>query len=380
MNWASRLSCAVLGVMIVASPVRADPAFTVVADGLQSPRGLAFGPGGRLYVAQAGAGGDSGRITEIRLPWSPAPLVRDLLTGLPSRDDGMGGFLGVAGLSAAGNGTLYAVVGIVYPPVAPVEGHLLKINAAGQVLDVADVAAIDFAWFDDHPELANPDDHPDANPYGVLVRGSEIYVVDAATNTLTAVRKNGRMEVVAYFPDNALRDATPTCIAQGPDGALYIGTLALEDSLASGPSAIVYRVDPAATNPDDLATVLDVATPWATGLNPINGCAFGPDGSLYVTELVTGPGFSGGDVVRIPFATPDVHVSLTGATLAFPGGVAIGPDGGVYVANGSAFVPGQIVRLTASAGEGKGWRGPQDDTPFDIPGPRPMPRFGGAAP
>src|SRR5262249_10987387 len=47
--------------------------FTVVADGLESPRGLAFGPGGRLYVAQAGEGGGSatGKITEIRYPWQP---------------------------------------------------------------------------------------------------------------------------------------------------------------------------------------------------------------------------------------------------------------------------------------------------------------------
>jgi hypothetical protein len=174
-----------------------------------------------------------------------------------------------------------------------------------------------------------------------------VYVVDAATNTLDLVRPNGSITILAYLPDNAIADSTPTCIAQGPDGALYIGTLALVDSLVFGPSAIVYRVDPSAADPSNFATVLSLATPWATGLWPINGCAFGVDGSFYASELITSTDFSGGDVVKIPFATPAVHTSLTDNALTFPAGVAVGPDGSVYVSNGTAFVPqGQVIRLT----------------------------------
>jgi glucose/arabinose dehydrogenase len=33
------------------------PSVTVYATGLQNPRGIAFGPGGTLYVAEAGSGG-----------------------------------------------------------------------------------------------------------------------------------------------------------------------------------------------------------------------------------------------------------------------------------------------------------------------------------
>lgn len=142
-------------------------------------------------------------------------------------------------------------------------------------------------------------------------------------------------------------DAIPTCVAQGPDGALYIGTLALPDSLAFGPAAKVYRVDPSQADPNNFGTVLSVATLCTSGLWPINGCAFGPDGTFYVSEFITSSHFNGGDVVKIPFATPDVHTSLTGNTLTFPAGVAVGPDGNVYVSNGTAFVPqGQVVRLT----------------------------------
>ncbi len=353
MKLASRIFGAALLTSVTIAPALAVEPFTVVLDGLQSPRGLSFGPGGRLYVGQSGNGGTSGKITEIRSPWEANPNTKDLVTGLPSIGDGGGGFAGPNGISVIGNGTIYAIMGTIYtdPPTPPgLQGHLLKASQGGQVRDVANVADFDFAWFRAHPELGFDGDHmvdgSDANPYGILALPNALYVVDAATNTLDLVRPNGAIEVLAYFPDNALADSTPTCIAQGPDGSLYVGTLALSDSLVLGPSAIVYRVDPTAADPSDFNKVLHVATPWATGLWPINGCTFGPDGSFYASELITHDDFSGGDVVKIPFATPGVHIPLANDSLTFPAGVAVGPDGHVYVANGTSFVTGQVVRLT----------------------------------
>lgn len=92
-----------------ASATAADP-FTVVIGGLQSPRGLSFGPGGRLYVAQAGSGENTGKITEIRNPWAVHPSARDIITGLLSVGE-EGEFESVDGISVHGNGGIYAIMG-----------------------------------------------------------------------------------------------------------------------------------------------------------------------------------------------------------------------------------------------------------------------------
>ena len=118
----------------------------------------------------------------------------------------------------------------------------------------------------------------------------KIYVANAASNSLDLVHPDGSEEILAFFPNHAIADATPTCVARGPGGALYIGTLAPVDSITFGPSAKVYRVDPTAADPSDLSSVVHIATLWASHLGPINGCAFGPDGSFYAPSTSCGHG------------------------------------------------------------------------------------------
>ena len=146
-------------------PAIAGAPFTVVLDGLQSPRGLAFGPGGRLYVAQAGSGGNTGAITEIRNPLATNPSAKDVVSGLLSFGGG-GEFESVDGISVLGNGGIYTIFGASSQETGlpSPAGHLVKFSQGGQMLDIANVGDFDFAWTNEHFDLA-PRDFPDSNPY-----------------------------------------------------------------------------------------------------------------------------------------------------------------------------------------------------------------------
>jgi sugar lactone lactonase YvrE len=142
-----------------------------------------------------------------------------------------------------------------------------------------------------------------------------------------------------------ISDAVPTCVARGYDGYLYVGTLAFGANFARfgktsppfwaslPPQSKVYRVDP--TSSQKFLTEADV---WASGLNPITGCGFGP-GGFYVTEFVTQASmYNFGDVVRIAI---DDHSA--GARTVFGAGILINPNGfaadaedeSIYVSNKS---------------------------------------------
>jgi hypothetical protein len=88
--------------------------------------------------------------------------------------------------------------------------------------------------------------------------------------------------------------------------------------------------------------VLNVATIWATGFTTITGCTFGPQGDFYATEMFAG------DVVRVPFAHPANGRTILAEQLTLPSGVAVSPNGTVYV---STFTDnpqagtGQVVRI-----------------------------------
>jgi hypothetical protein len=357
-----------VGLVVPGTAAMADTPFTVVADGLHSPRGLAFGPGDVLYVAQAGDATADGSIVEIRNSMSQHPKVRTVVDGLAKATD-EGDSIGVSGISVrgAGNGfSLYGVTGLA-PQITGENafGGLFEVDKDGTLSTVANVGQVDFQWALDHPDLWEEFVNGDANPYGVLATPDHVYVVDAGANTLDEVMPDGSVHVLVFFPNEAIRDAIPTCVAQGPDGALYVGTLALVDSVVFGPSAKVYRVDPSQVDEND-PTDPGNYTLWASGLFPINGCAFGPDGSFYASELFTNPAtpadFGGnpdaafgaifgdpqGDVVEIPFDSPSTHMFLTGGALAAAGGVAVAPNGDVFVADGTSFVQpggGRVLRL-----------------------------------
>jgi hypothetical protein len=348
---------ATLGAALIVptTAVAADPG-VVVADGLQSPRGLDFGPGGILYAAESGDASNGGAVLKIENSASQHPIARTIIDGLPKLGD-EGEFIGIDGISVLGRGTnqtIYGVFGLA-PQIAGSAdfGRVVTIDRSGAMDTITNVGQFDFDWGKAHSNLWEEFVNGDANPYGILALPGHLYVADAGENTLDEVRPDGSIAVLAYFPNEAIRDAIPTCVRQGPDGALYVGTLAFVDSAILGPSAKVYRVDPSQAN---LAEPWNTPmTIWASGLWPINGCDFGPDGTFYASQLFTNPAwlFSGGqapahgDVVAIPWGSPTTHRSLTGGALGSTGGVAVSPSGAVFVSNNTVGPGGQILRLRA---------------------------------
>jgi sugar lactone lactonase YvrE len=203
----------------------------------------------------------------------------------------------------------------------------------------------DWEWSKDHIKLA-PTNFPDANPNYVLDSQEHRYVADAGANTLVQVMRTGEAKVLAFFPvpANSQSDAVPTCVARGPDGALYVGELL--GGFYSPGHARIWRIVPG-----------QAPTVWASGLTTVQACGFGSDGAFYATEFQTG-GFGStnpaGDVVRISRTGHLTHLGT--GKLFFPSGFAAGADGAIYVSNcsispaaglGAQLCPngGQVVRI-----------------------------------
>lgn len=391
-----------IATLITVAPAEAHPpgsrptalSVTTRLSGLDAPRGIAFDSRGNLYVAESGVAGagaqgltTTGRVSKYPR-WSSTPAWSTGFESLYVTEDpsappdvlGPEGLSTLAGscrehaggaarehgrherrhrhdacpimliTSESHDGVAAATGGAVRTTQA---GHLFALDPrSGAATDRSDVGDQVYAWTEANKALF-PGDFPDANPYAVLTlrdRDSHrvrTFVVDAGANTVNEVARDGTLRVVAYIPNETaapLRDATPTCIAQGPDGMLYVGTLDLAANLPSGAGgrSSVYRVDPDASFPS-------VPTVWASGLTTVTGCTFDSRGTFWASEMFAPNGSATpGDVVRIPFRHPARQQHITaGGRLPLPNGIAEGPDGAMYVTTNAAGAPGTgaVVRI-----------------------------------
>jgi hypothetical protein len=94
--------------LLGAAPVVAQSTVTEVVGGLHSPRGLAIGPGGQLFVSQTGDDTVAGSIIEVLNPTDSRSVVRTLVSGLPNVGE-EGEFVGVDGISIFGNGANFGL-------------------------------------------------------------------------------------------------------------------------------------------------------------------------------------------------------------------------------------------------------------------------------
>lgn len=365
---------------------------TTVAGGLNCPRGLTY-YNNALYVAESGLGagtsepalgvGFTGSITQIMNLYNENPLATRIVKGLASIGEFEGPSLDILGPSGVSihSGNLYTIIGLSsggvfnsYPSIDPdltgMFGHLLKIkldklqscnvkqNGRTCWRSIADVGDFNYVW-----TLANANapfapfdpgnppvpQFPDANTVDVLAVDKRQYVIDAGANTLNEVRQNRTVRILAYFPNDVeFGDAVPTCVAQGPDGFLYCGTLAFVANAQSGGTgkSKIYRI-----NPNSLSPTPDFNPEvWADGFGPITGCGFGKDNAFYVTEFTTNfPVSDLGQVVRIHIqsdGSAGKRTYLGYGSLHSPYGFAVDSKGSIYVSNNSTSGGnGEVVRV-----------------------------------
>lgn len=347
----------------------------VVAEGLDNPRGLAFGPGGHLYVAEAGRGGAgpcvtgpegeqvcfglSGAVTRIDLDDDEQERITTDLPSVASPDgiDAIGpsdvsfvkshrswddrGFLTI-GLGA--NPARRSELG----PDAAGMAHLYRLWPDGRTRPLADIGAFEAA---NNPDAAQPEAEIDTNPNSAAaVNGREAVVADAGGNSVLLADRLGNIAVLGVIPDGETGapdipgfpvppgtpipfDAVPTSVALGEDGKVFVGQLTGFPFPTGG--AGVWVIAPG-----------QEPTPFATGFTLIIDIAFGKDGSLYVLQIASatfiGPPTPGALIRVKPNGERE---ELAAGKLTAPTGLALHGEY-AYVSNrGTEAGTGEVVRI-----------------------------------
>jgi hypothetical protein len=363
----------------VAPAAAATTNVDVVAKGLDSPRHLAFGSRGDLFVAEAGRGGSgpcfvggegpacmgaTGAVTKIDRWGRPSRIVEGLASyaNTPGNDNA----IGPHGITVLGADRVFVTNGgptepkdasgapisrealAAQNPVADLFGRLLLIKHHGQIRKVADLWAFER---DVNPDAAVGNPAIDSNPVDVLFDRGRFVVADAGGNAIDVVNHKGRVSNLAVFanrlvpnpfggPDIPMQ-AVPTSVVEGPDHQYYVSQLTGFPFPPGG--ANVYRVNPRS----------GAVTVFASGFTNIMDLAFAKNGTLYVLEIDHDGLLSGstdGGLFAVSRDGTKRQITLAPGTLTMPGGIAVGKDGLYITNNAGSPGGGQVLRIRIRKG------------------------------
>jgi hypothetical protein len=343
-------ACIAACAMALASgPATAQPSnSTVIATGLNGPRGLKFGPDGNLYIAEAGAGGTNstvGTCPQVPGPVGPytggssaqiSMIRRDgsrsiVVDGLPSTQDAIGDLMGVADVAFI-DGELYALIagGGCSHGNPDVPNSVIKVDRKARTWEqVADLSQFVMT----HPAaVTNPADfEPDESFYGMIAVGKKLYVMGPNHGQVIEVKRDG-----------ALRQLIDISATQGH---IVPTSIVFHDNTFQVGNLNTFPIQPGSSQVLDISRKGEVLSSVG-GFTTIVDLVYYRH-QLYVLELSTDPGNptpGTGKVVRLG-PSGKLEDVVTGLTL--PTAMTFGPDGDLYVSDfgAAAAGAGEIVQI-----------------------------------
>ncbi|MFI1016668.1 ScyD/ScyE family protein [Streptomyces sp. NPDC020965] len=349
------LAGALLTAMLTAaSPASSSsPPLEVVADNLVTPRGLTWdGRHDRILVAEAGKGGPApcaagvggfpacfgatGAITAysprkdkaVRIAHGLPSVINEFsVLGLHDVDASHGRIsvvFGLGGEMSTRDGLGRQARGLAQTGV---------VDRAGKLRPVGDLLAYE-QKYNPHPADLN------ANAYGLTRVPGGTLVAEAGGNGILRVGDNGSVRMIAALPDQSIDGKTvesvPTAITRGPDGAYYISEYSGEPTVIG--AARIWRLVPGKS-----------PTVVARGFTGAIDLTFDRQGRMLVLELAAN-GFDSPDktgrLIRVERDGQRTVLAREG--LEHPGGVAVAPNGDIYLTNRTTSLgeaTGQLLRL-----------------------------------
>ena len=358
----------------VPSHAQVSPAGTVLASGLQGPRGLKFGPDGNLYIAEAGLGGSTNSASlpcrQVGAPGGPylgGPTARisridggghrtTVAAGLPSAETpGLQATQGVADVAFL-DGKLYAVLaggGCSHGNLTQPNG-IVKVDLGSgnwsYIANLSDALQEFPAAYPDIEQYTGGDYEPDGTFYSLIAHNGKLYTVEPNHGQVFSITPGGTVEETIDISKSEAH-IIPTAIA-AHNGNFYVGNLSVFPIFPTRARVLTisdnlsFFDDTPGLGTDPTSHAFQIASSRA-GFTAIVDIKFGPDGLAYVLELSSTYGFpapGAGKVVRVD-RDGTIEDVVTGLTQ--PTGMTFGPDRALYVSNFGAVTGavGQILKI-----------------------------------